>query len=125
MPVVKQQVVIVGLLAFLPAIEGFVHDEKTHPVAEIEQFRCRWIVRSTDGVATHLLEQGKLPPQGRLVDRRADGPEIVVITHTLDRHPLAVEQKTVLGGELDRPHPERVFVAIYRLAVLETVVTAT
>ena len=44
-----------------PFVEGLVHDQEAHAVAEVEKFRRGRIVAAADGVAARLLEEFQTP----------------------------------------------------------------
>jgi hypothetical protein len=56
MPLFEINVVIVFVLFLAPHIKGFVHNQKTHFIAEIKELRRRWIVRRTDRITTHCFQ---------------------------------------------------------------------
>ena len=105
-PVVEEQMIIVRPLAALPAIKRLVHHQHAHPVAQIEQFRRGRIVAGADGVAAHLLQNLNLPLQRAGVDGRAERAQVVMVANAVESDALAVQQETVVGGELDRADAE-------------------
>ena len=117
-PVVEQQVIIVLRLAAFPAVERFVHHHHAQAVAQIEQFRRGRIVAGADGVAAHFLQDLNLPLQRAGVDGRAERAEVVMVANAVERHALAVQQKSVVRRELDGADAERRFVAVHQFAVL-------
>ena len=117
-PVVVKQMIIVFGLAAPPAIERLVHHHHAHAVAQIQPFGGGRVVAGADGVAAHLLENRDLAPQGADIDGRAQGAQVVMVAHAVQRHALAVEQKAVGRREFNRPNAERRFIAIHQFPVL-------
>ena len=60
----------------------------------------------------------KLAFQRAGVDGRAERAEIVVVANAVDLHALAVEQKAIVRGELNRADAEWRFVPVHDFAVL-------
>ena len=53
--------VIIAPLVLPPGIEGFVQDQETHLIGQVQQFRRGRIVAGADGVAAHVAQHFKLP----------------------------------------------------------------
>ncbi len=117
-PVIEEQMIIVFGFAAFPAIEGLIHNEHAQAVAEIEQFRGGRIVAGANGVAAHLLQNFDLPLQGAEVDGGAEGAEVVVVADAVQGNAAAVEQKTVVGRELNFADAKGSLVAVNHFAVL-------
>ena len=83
-PVGEEAVVPVPAFGNIPFVKGLNHQHQAHPVAEGDQFGGWHVVRRTDGVASHILEQFQLVPQGRFVHGRAQRPQVVVVAHALE-----------------------------------------
>ena len=64
-------------------------------IGQIEKFGRRRIVRRSDGVAAHRLEQLDLAFGGTRVECCPDGAEIVVIANTVDLDPAAIQIETI------------------------------
>ena len=118
MPVGKEQVIVVPLLAGLPAIKRFVHHDHAQTVTHLQQFGRGRIMAGADGIAAHLLQNLNLPFQGPRADRRTQRPEVMMIADPIQRHALAVQQKTVVRRELNRADAERGFATINAFPIL-------
>ena len=77
-PVLEEPVVVVGVLALLPAVEGFVHDQHAQPVAGVEEGRRGRIVAGADGIEAAGLQQLDAALLGAVNGRRAQRPVVVV-----------------------------------------------
>ncbi|OPZ71862.1 MAG: hypothetical protein BWY83_00942 [bacterium ADurb.Bin478] len=57
MPFAKEILKAIGrcILADIPAVERFVHNQKAHLIAQVQQFGRHQIMAATDGVAAHGL----------------------------------------------------------------------
>ena len=58
-PLLKVEVIVVGVLGDGPAVEHLVHDEEAHAVGEVEEFGCERVVGSADGVDAESAEGGE------------------------------------------------------------------
>src|SRR5258708_9579710 len=92
-----------------PAVEGLVHDEHAHAIAEFEQLRCGRVVAGANGIAAHFLENLDLPLECAYVDRGAERSLVVVETHALKKNVLTVEQQTAIWIDDDRTNTEGCF----------------
>ncbi len=106
-PLVVEPAVTIFFLGQLPLVEGFVHDEKSHLIAQVEKLRRGRIMRGAQRVASHALQKLQLPLVTPAQGNGAETPEIGVIANTLDLHVLAVEKKALVLGEDERADAER------------------
>ena len=102
----KIEMVVIFRLFLYPHIEGFIHDDEAHPVAQVEKFGSGRIVRCPDAVTAHGFQDLKLPLQGTDVYRGAKTPQVMVITHAEDFHRLAVEGEPFRDVECERADAE-------------------
>ena len=88
-------------LAFagLPFVEGLVHDEEAHSVAEVEKFRGGRVVGRADGVAAHGAEEFEAALPHAQGDGGADGSGFVVEADAVDFDVFAVEEEAAVGVE--------------------------
>ena len=97
---VEETVVSVPALCRIPLIEVLEHHHEAHFVAKLYQFLGRHVVRCAYRVTAHVLEDGQLASEGRLVDCGAYRTEIVVHAYTLELPHLSVEVKAFLRAYL-------------------------
>ena len=102
-PLVKVKAVVKFCLFNLPNVKGFVHDDKAHPVTQIEQLGSRRVVRCAYPVTTHLLKYLKLPFDGTGVDRSAEATKVMMIAHPLYYNRFTVEDESLFSVKLKRP----------------------
>ena len=100
-PFIEEEVVAVGHLRALPAVEGFGHQHHAHFVAGFHQFGGRHVVRGADGVATHVLQDAHLAADAGLVGDAAQGAEVVVVAHALEDDAFTVQEEALVGDDLD------------------------
>ncbi len=94
-------------LAARPFVEGFVHHQKTHAVAQIEKFRRRRIMAGADGVGAHLPEQIETALPDFNGNRRTQRAGVLVKTDALELHRLPVERETLIGIEMKKTNANR------------------
>ena len=58
-PGVEESPVIIGVLARVPTIEGFIHHQEPKPIGNIQELWCRRVVRRAKCVVAHVLEHLK------------------------------------------------------------------
>ena len=58
-PGVEIQMIVEGVLPDRPAVESLIHDEESHPVAEVEELRSRRVMGGADRIDPNLPERGK------------------------------------------------------------------
>jgi hypothetical protein len=100
-------VIPLGDLAHGPLVEGFRHDEETHPVGQVEQPRIGRIVRGANGVHAHRLEQLEPSLPDSFGDGGAERARVVMQVHATHLDPAAVEQKAASRIVGDCSDPER------------------
>lgn len=98
-PVVEVQVIIERILGNCPAIEQFVHDQKAHAIAQVEELRRRWIMRRADGIDSQRAQlfQAALPNAQR--HSGAERAAIMMEADTFDFHIFAIQPKPGFGHE--------------------------
>ena len=103
---IEESVVTVLAFSYVPFIEILAHYHKAHLVAEFNEFFCRHIVRSTDGVAAHILENCQLASDGGFVDCGSERTEVVVQADTAEFARLSVEEESLVRDDLYCPESE-------------------
>ena len=68
-PVLKVEMIIVGYFSDGPAVEQFIHHQKSHAIAQIEELRRRRIVRRANGIHSEHAQLLQAP----LPDAQRDG----------------------------------------------------
>ena len=101
MPLVEEAGIVVLCLAATPHVKRLIHDDQSHRVAHIQQFRCWRVMRRTDGVDTHLLQLRQLAVQGILAQRSSQTPEVVMFANAVEFEVLTVKPEAGLGIELE------------------------
>ena len=115
-PIVKKATVAVlcfsdprtTAIGLLPFVERFIHHDEAHFIGQFQQFGRRRIVRSSNRIAAHLLEQFQLPLQGPVIYRRAERSQIVMVANAVHWQPFAVQMEAVVFGEFKRAEAERI-----------------
>ena len=99
---------VIAVLAFrlVPFIEVFKHDHESHFVTKFNEFLGWHVVRCPDGVAAHILEDGKLSAQCRLVYRRSERTQIVVHAYAPEFPHLPVQEESFVRTYLNAPYSE-------------------
>ena len=110
-PLLKELGITVGLFGVGPGVREFVHHQEAHPVAEVQEFRCRRVVAGADGVAAHLPEHLKAAHPGVLVPDCSQGARIVMQANALQEGLFSVQVKAV-GLELNLTDAERCLINI-------------
>src|ERR1035437_445602 len=90
-PCIEYQVVIFWFLTNSPGVECFDHNQKSHFVTKIYQFRGRRVVACADGIATHFLQNFKSPGSSTDIECSSEGSQIMMITNTSDFDSPAIE----------------------------------
>ena len=70
-----------------------------------------------DGIDAHLLKQLDLSLECASVDGRAQGAEVVMITYAVEPDVFTIQEKSLVGVELDRPNAEVGLISVNTLAV--------
>ena len=100
-PLRKETVITVVDLAQIPFVERLYHHHETHFVAQFHQLGRRHVVRGTNGIAAHILEQEQLVAQGGTIDGCAQGAQVVMVAHAAEFAPLSVQIEAPLGDDLN------------------------
>ena len=95
-PFVKEGTVTGPVLAAAPFVESLVQDQQAHFVAKVQQFRCRDIMRSTDGIETRRLQDFQLTLQGATVYSRTDAAQIMMLAGTVQLDGAAIQEETLV-----------------------------
>ena len=83
----------------LPLVEGLVHDQESHAVAQVQKLLRVGIVAGAYGVTAHLSQQFEAPLPDPLGHRRPHAAGVVVQAHAVQLHLLAVQQEALVGVE--------------------------
>ena len=118
MPLVEVQIIAVGDLRHLPAVEALGHQRHSHLVAETDELRGGHVVRGTDGIDTHVLHDADLAAHGGLIDCRTQWAKIVVQADALELDLTAVEEEAFARLELDGAHAEEHRIRVEELALV-------
>ncbi len=97
-------VIALGHLAAGPFVEGLGHHEKAQAIAQVEKLGGGRVVRSTDGVGAHRLQQPQALFPHPLRHGRAERAGVVVQIDAFHLHPHAVQEKPavlVVGDAAD------------------------
>jgi len=78
----------------MPAVEHLLNDKHSLLIADIDQILSRRVVRHTDGVTAHVLQNLYLTLNGSVPGLRAQRALIVVHTNALQLHVLSVQGET-------------------------------
>ena len=90
-------VIIAWCLLRAPHVERFVHDQKTHFIAQIQQFRIGRIVRHAQGVAAECFDFPQPPGHDFLVECRPEHAQIMVHAETPEPVRFAVQFHSPVG----------------------------
>src|SRR5215210_5912994 len=102
--------IVVLLLAALPAIERLVHHHYAHAVAQFQQFGRGRIMARANGVDAHLFQHLDLSLKSAPAQGRAEWAKVVMIADAFDADVLAVEEESPFGVELDGTYAEGGFI---------------
>ncbi len=105
-PVGKGYMVVVGSLAFPPAVEGLVDHEHAQSVAGIQEGRRGRVVGAADGVIAIGLVKLNLALLSPVVGCGAQDAVVVMHAAAAELGLLPVEEEAVGGAELDRADAE-------------------
>ena len=103
---VEESVVAVLAFCYVPLVEVLEHYHKAHFVAELDEFFCRHVVGGADRVAAHILQDGELAADGRLVDCCSKGTEVVMEADSAELPVLSVEEEALVRADLDGSETE-------------------
>ncbi len=107
MPCVEEAGIVVLRLPLVPHVETLVHDDETHRIAHVEQFRSRRIVTATDSIDTHLFQFQELATQRILIDCCTKTTKVVMVADAIEFHVLSIEPEAGLGIETIRAEARR------------------
>ena len=110
--------IVAGILADVPHIEGLVQNQQAKPVASIQKGGRGGIVRATDRVETAGLEDFDFAFFGAVVRPGAKRPVVMMQTAALQFKRLAIEGKSAFEVEADLAKPERSDHTVEELLVL-------
>ena len=116
-PVLPEQAVVVLRLAMFPAIEGFVHDQNPHTIAEVKQLRSGHVMACPQSVHPHFLENLELALGGAKVESRSECSQILMVANPIEPHAFSIEKKSFVGNKFEAADSKRRLVAIYYLAI--------
>src|SRR5512140_512024 len=119
MPGIKQLIVIIPFLGSLPGVKCFILNQETHPVAQVEQFRCRRIVTGPDGIAPHFSQDFKLTLSSPYVECSSQSTKIVVIANTLYWDFFTIQVMTVPWSKVQCSESEISFISISNSSTLQ------
>ena len=100
-PLVEETGIVVLRLLTAPHIKRLVHDDDTHRVAHIQEFRCRGIMRRAYAVHTHCLQFREFTVQGILAEGSTQTAEVMMLADTIDLEVLAIEPEARLWIEFE------------------------
>ncbi len=98
-PLGKEAGVVKGCLGQLPNIEGLADHQKAQLVRELHKALRGHAVSCADGVDPHLLQQLQASAQCSLVESSPQGAQIMVLAHSVQLEPAAVEQQSLRRAE--------------------------
>ena len=101
-PLIKIKMITILTFRLIPLIETLGHHQHTHLITSLHQFWRRHIMRGTNGITTHVLEHTDLITDSRLIHRRAQRSQIVMIADTLEKKLLSIQEKALVRNQLDR-----------------------
>src|ERR1035441_4439645 len=108
-----------GPLAFAadPFVEGFVHHQQTHAVAEVVKLGRHRVVGAAYGVDTDLLESLEAAFQRLLDEGRAKCAEVVMNADSLHLDGPPIQDEPLVRAEVESANPERSALVVYQLPV--------
>ena len=92
--------IVVTLLSKEPGVKCFLNDHQAQLVANLQQLVGRRVVGDADSIDAHPLEDFHLSLDGTVIRHSAQCALVVVHTHAVELHPLAVEEEAVVDGKL-------------------------
>ena len=111
-PFIKYLVISVLHLGTFPFIERFCHHHHTHLITGTDQFGSRHVMRSTDGIATHIFQNPDLAADTCLIGYTTQRPQVVVVAHSSEFRHLPVQKESFVRNNLQRTDTEtgRIFI---------------
>jgi hypothetical protein len=67
-----------------------------------------------DGIAAHGLEDFHLPLHAPVINSHSETAEVLVVARALDFYTLSVQEKTVIGIEIEPAHSQGCLKAVNR-----------
>ena len=113
------EVTVIAIIAFgnIPFIERLYHHHKAHFVAKFHQFRSRHVVRCTDGIAAHILQQRELAAESSHIDGSPQRSQVVMVADALKLTVLTVQEKTFVRHNLYAADAETGGIFVHQPAV--------
>ncbi len=111
-PFVEEKIIAVLTLGFVPLVESLHHKHHTHFICSLDKLGCRHVVRCTDGICAHILEDAYLATDSSIVDSRTEHSEIMMLAYALEFHLAAIEEETFVGTDLNGSDSERLLICI-------------
>ena len=96
-PFIEEAGIIAIRLLAAPHVKALVHHHDSHGITHIQEFGSRRIMTASDGIHTHIPEDGELAMKRILVEGGTETSEIVMLAHAIDLHILAIEKETLPG----------------------------
>lgn len=106
-PFFEIQMIVLGILPLLPAIEKLVHHEKSHLIAQIEKFGGGRIVRSADGIDSEVFQRFQPPFPNTQRYGGTDGSAIMVKANALEFQVFPVEPEPGVAPEFGVANAKR------------------
>ena len=99
-PFIKESGVVAIRFLASPHVETLVHDQDSHRIAHVEEFRSRRIMTASDGVHAHIAQDGKLAMHRILVYGSTQTAEIMMLADAIQLDIPAIEEKSLPGIKL-------------------------
>ena len=103
MPFIEEAGIVAIRFLAAPHIETLVHHEEAHRIAHVQEFGSRRIMTASDGIHTHIAEDGELAMHRILVYGCTQTAKVVVLADTIDLDVPAIEEETLLRIKLHIP----------------------
>ena len=97
MPFIEETGIIAIRLLAAPHVKALIHHHDSHGITHIQKLGSRRIMTASDGIHTHIPEDGELAMKRILVEGGTETSEIVMLAHAIDLHILAIEKETFPG----------------------------
>ena len=95
MPLVEETCIVACCLFLTPHVESLIHDDETHLVTQVKQFRCRWVVAAPDAIESCSLQYLQLAFYGTTVDGSTKATEVMMVADTLYLYMLAIDEASL------------------------------
>eukprot|EP00966_Prymnesium_polylepis_P019632 452591-Prymnesium_polylepis.1 len=118
-PLVEELVVVVAVLARVPAVEGLLHEQHAEPVASVDKCARDRVVRRADRVVAIGLQQLDPPLLGAADRLGAERAVVVVHAPTMQLEAAAVEHEAFRCVEREGADPKRRHLLIDRRLLLD------